>query len=98
MNFRIIPVALVAISALTLGGCGKNPEEEALKQAKLAAFEQTVANQAATSKQLVQTQVARNHLIDQVKGAKAVASTAVDRAHAKGVETGFGKPAQKKKS
>jgi len=30
--------------------------------------------------------VAKNHLIDQVKGAKQVAGTAVDRAHAKGVK------------
>lgn len=132
MNFRnIAPLALIA-SALTLSGCGKNPEEVALRQveARLAAAEQTVANQAATSKQLaeankrltadladremqiktltsqladtkkqlVKTQVARNHLVDQVKGAQQVAGTAVDRAHAKGVEAGFGKPSQKKKS
>lgn len=55
----------------------------ALEKAKTADLSQKLA---AANTIAHKERVAKNHLIDQVRGAKAVAGTAVDRAHAKGVK------------
>ncbi len=61
----------------------KTANELLAEKARTAELEQRLALANTT---VHKERVAKNHLIDQVKGAKQVAGTAVDHAHAKGVK------------
>lgn len=73
--------------ALSSLSSGKENAEKllAVEKARAASLSARLAD---TNRALQKTQIANSHLADQVKGASRVAGTAVDHAHAKGVNFG----------
>ena len=72
-----------ATNATLANNAKKVAADLAAEKAKNANLTQQLA---VANDTIYKERVAKNHLVDQVKGAKAVAGTAVDRAHAKGVQ------------